>query len=508
MNIEVRHVELLEHQGNQGVVGKAEIDGVLYIYKIPRFMDRLTIHEHEIIKSLDPYPHFCKGYQLIWMPVHPEYIKKDHENPFEPSKYSLSLPVLFMEYIEGTPITTLVYHKVKLNTTLAMIKQSLLAILYGQRYTKLTHYDLHTDNILAVTTDPDQVNLYLLKDSIYMIPTYGYESKIIDFGFSRSDAMIGKRCYTALAHTETGHMAPVYDPLYDARVLLVSYLDCIKNGGRISPDQVKLKNTIMNMFKHTRVDWESGWDRKNEETDTPLLYSITERLDTREQCEFFAKYSDSCMDTLQSLIRLPIKPKGTGDMDTLQLAFDAIQLELKYIEQDIRHPYYSFYVFSHLIDYISEIEELYQSSPKEAVQKLETRVFSIVQQVAKYCKLKNVDYDILLCSIITFKEHLEYFIHVELTEVVERKITTWSSMEFQSLESIYALLDLNFSSEYTFTDKTVVKVYDPSSPQETVFTLPKRVIDKLNDTPITSRPYVLKYCYDSIRIKNEETNSS
>lgn len=500
MNLEsIRHIELLDHQGNQGIVGKVEIDGVVYVYKIPRFMDRLTIHEYSIIQSLEPYPHFCKAYALEWLPIHPEYIKKSHKNPFEPSKYSISLPILFMEFIKGTPITTLIYNKVKLETTLALIKQTLIAILYGQRYTKLTHYDLHTDNILAVETDRNQVNLYILQDSVYMIPTYGYESKIIDFGFARSDAMIGKRCYTALAHTDTGHMAPLYDPLYDARVLLVSYIDCLKNGGRISPNQVKIKNTVMNMFKHTRVDWESGWDEKDEKTDSPLLYSITERLDMSEQCEFFARYSDSCIDTLQSLIRLPIKPKGTGSMHILQLSFDAIQVELKCIEQDIRHPYYSFYVFSHIIDYISEIEDLYQTSPSEAVQKLETKVFSIVQQVAKYCKLRNVDYEILLCSIITFKEHLEYFIHLELDERIERKITTWSTMEFQSLESIYALIDLNFGSDYTFTPDTIVKVYDPSVEEDVVFSLSGDMIEKLNETPITGRPYVLKYCYETIK---------
>ncbi len=94
------HIKKLE-QGKQGVTGLASINDEIYVYKCSQFMNFLSFHEYTIMKSLEKLypvcPHFCRPIALEQMNMHPNFIYE--ENPFITTGKTISLDVLWMEYI-------------------------------------------------------------------------------------------------------------------------------------------------------------------------------------------------------------------------------------------------------------------------------------------------------------------------------------------------------------------------------------------------------------------------
>ena len=62
-----------------------------------------------------------------------------------------------------------------------MVIQVIMMLIAYQNVFDLTHNDLHTNNIMHVTTDKQFLN-YRFDGKYYKVPTYGRIYKIIDFG--------------------------------------------------------------------------------------------------------------------------------------------------------------------------------------------------------------------------------------------------------------------------------------------------------------------------------------
>lgn len=63
---------------------------------------------------------------------------------------------------------------------LAWLSQVMFALAFAQRNFGLVHNDLHSNNIMYVSTDKEYL-YYNLAGTLYKVPTYGYLIKIIDF---------------------------------------------------------------------------------------------------------------------------------------------------------------------------------------------------------------------------------------------------------------------------------------------------------------------------------------
>lgn len=92
-----------------------------------------------------------------------------------------NVPVQYtiMEACEGT------LHKLFTNNPdtqkhLAWLTQVLFALLFAQKTFGYVHNDLHSNNIMYVSTDKEYL-YYKVADKSYKVPTYGYIIKLIDF---------------------------------------------------------------------------------------------------------------------------------------------------------------------------------------------------------------------------------------------------------------------------------------------------------------------------------------
>jgi hypothetical protein len=479
---QIDHITKLD-QGKQGVTGLLTLDGVKYVYKMSQYMNYLTFHEHLVMKNLNEMweycPHFCSVYDNKHIPVNPNFRIVD--NPFDLSECSipLTMNVLLMEYIEGSiPFLQLIETAdVPFGTIMSVIKQTLLSVMIGQKYKKFVHYDLHSMNILMKVCEDVEVHLYRIdEENTFCVPTYGYYPVIIDFGFSRSQAINNNPSYCSLAYTDAGYMTPGYDPLADPKIFLVSVAEDFKEY-RDTEETNKFRNVVKNLFRPLNIDWSSGWDIECEPPVVDQLFNYIENVN--EKSELLRKYPHFCMDILQSLIILPLKPVVEPDLRELRKAYRVFVHEFFKIEDAVHNLFYSLYIFRCIIDSARELCPLYMSDPNVVIT-FKRDIFESIRKVVQFCEPKHVDYEKMLCSLYVFREQFDTQLFYLLKRTMTKKFDEYSKLDIQSVQQMFGVFDINFPSEFVFTEQTVIKVWDCCNQCNEAFSIPPEYVDIVN----------------------------
>ena len=96
---------------------------------------------------------------------------------------SFPVNVIALEKCNDTLDSLIIEHgkKMKDDEWCSIIIQIIMTLIAYQKTFQLTHNDLHTNNIMYVTTDKPFL-YYKARDSYYKVPTFGRIYKIIDFG--------------------------------------------------------------------------------------------------------------------------------------------------------------------------------------------------------------------------------------------------------------------------------------------------------------------------------------
>jgi hypothetical protein len=498
----IEHIKKLE-QGKQGITGLAQIEDKVYVYKISQYLNYLTNHEYLILNGLKDIahfcPHFCTEAKLIRYPIHPNF-KDKRQNPFEESKKPIYLDVLLMEYIsDSIPLYDIIKQtKIPISNIMGVIKQTLLADIIAQKKKNLVHYDLHSLNVLMRECRYDDVHLYVLdKDNVVTVPTYGYIPVIIDYGFSFSKDLEKNPSYISLAYTDAGYMSPGFDPIADAKIFLVSVSEDLKECRRHNKNILKFRNIVKNFFKTQNINWRSGWDIHKEPPIIDQLFLYIEN--TEERSELFKKYPHMCMDIMQSMVTVPFQPQIEGSLKQLRKAYQIFVYEFYKIESEIHNSFYSLYVLRNMMDIARSLRDKYMDKDTRdfAIMMFQRELFTVIQKVAKFCVLRNVHFDNLLCALYTFAEQLEYQLHRLLSKYVKRKMLSYQNMTIQSMEHMYAVIDMNFKDSYKYNDRTRVYIWDSVNETRSVVHLSdfsQEEIDQINSLPhCTIGTYLYKY---------------
>jgi len=109
----------------------------------------------------------------------------DHPAPSPPTAVIYQFPVqaIYLERCTGTFDELLELNVLRPEEIQSALFQIVMILLVYQRAFKFTHNDLHTNNIMYVTTDIEYL-WYHYEDYTYRVPTYGRIYKIIDYGRS------------------------------------------------------------------------------------------------------------------------------------------------------------------------------------------------------------------------------------------------------------------------------------------------------------------------------------
>jgi len=95
--------------------------------------------------------------------------------------HDFPVQMICLEKCEGTLDELFVKNQVDLKLGASAFFQVIMSLLAYQKAFKLTHNDLHTNNIMWIKTDLEFLT-YRFAGKVYKVPTYGKLFKLIDFG--------------------------------------------------------------------------------------------------------------------------------------------------------------------------------------------------------------------------------------------------------------------------------------------------------------------------------------
>ena len=123
--------------------------------------------------------------------------------------------VIAIEKCQNTFDSLLDGSDIKIEELESAIFQIIVILYIYQNIFKFTHNDLHTNNIMFITTDQEFIT-YKIKGQIYKIPSFGRLFKIIDFGraiYTVNDKIVCSDSFSeiGMAHTQY-NFEPFYNP--------------------------------------------------------------------------------------------------------------------------------------------------------------------------------------------------------------------------------------------------------------------------------------------------------
>ena len=504
---------IFEEKGKQGIVGLMNIKDDhnespmdQCVFKSSRYINHLVTHEKIVMEGLNelrPFcPHFCKSFGTIKNHVDGHYRKS--ENPFEVvEKYPIEIDTLLIEYITGKNLYTMMKeNKLSIEAVFSIVKQTLLAISIAQKYKKFTHYDLHGANILLKECDEDTVFLYILdEENQFYVPTYGYYPVIIDFGFSHIEDLNNNPIYSSLAHTDVGFMTNQFDMISDAKLFLVTTSDDVKRFKNCK-EGYKFRNIVRNIFAPLDLDWESGWD--NIDKISAADYILEKLEDIEHSSLLFSKFEHFCIDIIQSLIYLPLKPRSSENME---VAFKTFVNEFSKIEKDISSSFHNLYILKNICDIVREERVYYEKKEtrKESVKRFKNKLYDVVSSIAKNCYPTKVNCEKMICSLLVFSKCVEGMLYETTHKIREDLDELHEKLPLKRPEQIFAAIEANIPSKYTITSETTVYVWDSINKTNDTITIPEEYLDIINNVPPLAKGTALYDFYTgNLRYEDDE----
>lgn len=491
--------------GKQGFVGILEKDGKDYVFKMSQYINYLIHHESIVMQGLNIIgtfcPHFCKYFETIIEKVDPKI--KSEGNPFEINyKYPVKKEIMLCELIERS---TKFYNyiraikKIDEKILYSSLKQVLLAICIAQQEKQFTHYDLHSNNIMMKKCDKDLVFLYILDtDNQFCVPSYGHYPILIDFGFSYIEDMEDAPLWASMGHTDIGFMSDRFDPITDAKLLLVTVSGEIKDLRR-TKNAKKLRRITKNLFYPIKMDWESGWDDVEKKSAADYVINMFKRLN--KDSEFFKEYDYYCIDILQTLIVLPLEPQDYSDPD---IAYKTFITEWCKIENEISTPFYNLYILKGIVDSARKIHASYLDldTRKDALKTFREDIRNCLDEISEYCMVKDIHYEKMLCSLYMLSNCIEGILFDVNNSRTLEKHKEYDKLPLKSCTQIYGALECNIPSNYTYTKDTKIMFIDCIKKEKYLHTLEEEEIKNVNAIHNIS-----KGCYIYDLFVNKETSS-
>lgn len=485
--------------GKQGYTGVLEDkDKNSVVFKVSKKIDYNAEHEFSVLSRLNDLafcPNFMRVYKLIEQKVEP--VVQKNTSPFViVSKYPVLKKVIFEEFIQGQKL----YHHIQNGTVKTeiiynIVKQTLCAIASGQALANLTHYDLHSDNVMLTPCDNNIVYLYTFNDELaFAVPTNGYTAKIIDFGFSYIDKLKGNFLNTSMGHTDIGFVSDRFDWVADPKLFLISIKDELekhRKGTKV------FSNIVKNLFSNLTVDWECGWDDFGGKSAADSLIKELERK-YKFNSKVFDRYITYAVDLLCNLIILPFEEKSYED---LFISYNTFVKEFMKIEENISSSQYNLYILKCIIESARYNKNLYLENKDEGVNAFRKDVNHAILSVSKFCSPRGVHYEKMLVSLYTFASCAEGYFFNFMKKKMSQKYNEYENIPVKGILDIIQILNVNLDDNYKYSEDTRVIVIDTNQNLQKEIELDEDVIEGVNAAPKELKGLLLYNYY----IKYDET---
>ena len=477
--------EWLEYQGLFGKPGKQGVAGIMKVkgtdltvaFKLSQQIDNLAQHEYTVMNGLNELasfcPHFCKSIALLDCKRNPRTIS--NISPFIKQadvQYMISDKMLIMEHVTNSyKLSTYIKsNKVDEDSIYSLVKQVLLGMSFAQRRKNLTHYDLHSGNIMVRKCNKDVVFVYVLDEGNQIaVPTLGHFPIVIDYGFSYISDMEDTPMLPTMGHTQYGYTSDRYDPNVDSRIFMVTVSDEIREA-RATKKARALRKITKKAFAGLDIDWESGWFQSDEEEESAqaLIADKIEPLAGRSI--IFTEYENYCIDIFQTLIILPLEEQDTTNS---KRSFKVFINEWMKIEDLISSANSNLFILRGIVDSARYVRSAYMDpeTSKSAVDEFKKMTHEVIDSVAAFCNPKDLNYEKMLCSMYVFADSIEGLYNDHLKDLLETRNKSYSKLVLQTPEQFYAAIDTNIPTEYKYTEKTTIFMMDSIENKTEVFSL-------------------------------------
>jgi hypothetical protein len=473
-----KHKELNDgKQGFTGILQHPTNKNMCCLYKISKADDNLIDHEYEILNQLKPLAMYCPHIHNVYGILSFDTNLFIDNNPLriEPKEKIIKRDMLLMQFIS---------HKYNFNQMIEdetikdehiinIMKQVILTIYMAQQY-NFTHYDLHSENILVRNCNPNLFILYIFDQAEYLIPTNGYISNIIDFGFSYCN---NPSLTCTLVHTQYGFTSSRFDPCADIKLFMVSVVDDIFREEKRKKISNRLANIVRNIFSGMNIHWSSGWDKSKLVSPVKIIRGLMS--DYVKESVLFST-TDIWFDTIQVLIDLPLNPMDYHNLETCVKGF--IEEFVKFEERISSKT-----LLNHVLRIFVNLVKEYRTSYLRGGEETEWSIFEIKKQfLEKYTQLVNyhvpsIDYDKMICSLLVMSQCLEGLFYEYLEKRYTEKDKQYQIMRVKNILDFYHVLEHNFENtcKYKLTHKSNILIVDHIHKQSKTISLTKEDFQKI-----------------------------
>ena len=498
-------VKKLFKSGKQGICG---ITVNQETFKVSQHINYLVEHEYYIMCRLKEMSHYCPNFCTPIRLLRDILIEPKPEKGTDPFKINSSHPikknVILEEYVKGEKL----YKHIKSrdnDVVLSSIKQTLSAIAIAQEKSKFSHYDLHSDNIILEKCDPDDVYFYIFGENKHIVvPTFGFKSKIIDYGFSYIDSMDNQFFTGSFGHTDIGFMGDRFDWVADPKLFLVTLFNEIKNNDPKGQQGKTLEVITRNMFKPLVIDWECGWDDVTGRSATDILLELLS--ETPIESRLFKNNDNFCIDIITSLVELPLVNKQYNE---LSISYQTFVNEFFKIEKEINSSRYNLYILKCIIDSAKRCKKDYQSktSRDSAVSAFRADISSAIMSVSKFCSPRNIKYELMLCSLYNLANCIEGIIYNCIKNTMHRKQKEYKKLSIENIYDVINIVNVNMEDDYIYNENTKIYIYDSVNETSAKLELSSSFIKKLNSAPKNMHSFLIDTYYKSVNENSTDSQS-
>lgn len=230
--------------------------------------------------------------------------------------------VLLLEYVNNISL----YHISKYgdrNLIYSQVMCVLAAIKASQKWCKLTHYDLHSDNVLIRQCEPEALFVYIFDDYNLVVPTFGWYPVIIDMGSSFVDSSESNNLKTSINNYKYGLQSAFYDNLNDVHHFLCSLFSYLEEK---SAEYDWIFTRIMWMFRWVPVFTTHGWKLLPFDIFDKTIKEIKNVCgDDYYTFTFLREWKVQCIEILNLSVNLPWKQLEQDSLTELSKMFPELK---------------------------------------------------------------------------------------------------------------------------------------------------------------------------------------
>ena len=271
-------------------------------------------------------------------------------------------------------------------------------------------------------------------------------------------------------------MSCTNDFISDLKLFLVTVSYDVKHY-RNSKEAMDFRNIIRNIFKDLDIDWENGWDNYERTGATDILL---DKLDIKQDSDIFNDFDYLCIDIIQSLITLPLKPKSYKN---LNLSLDTFLIEFRKIEKQVKSPIIHMYFLREIVNIARELKTNYKINTRETTQLFKRRLLVVIDDVISYFNSKDISYEKMLCSLYVFADCCEGVLHEQVQLKIQEQDENYRPLRLRTPEHMFACIETNIPSKYRFNRDSKFLILDSvNNDRVLVDNVHPLVIDTLNET--------------------------